>query len=143
MSVFKDEKEFKKIFEQIFKLMNEHEQVGRALYDARAPHRFVIKDYGLEFNVTFATEAQAAKGKFLKWAWGKVDWEPVITLEMASETANRYFQGKENIATAVLFGRLKVGGPMSTILRMAPVTGPIHPVYRKWLGDHGYSHLVV
>lgn len=142
MSVFKDEKEFRKVFEQIFKLMNEHEEVGRALWEARAPHRFVITDFGIEFNVTWATDAEAAKGRFLNWTWGPAAWDPTITLQMSSDTANKYFQGKENIATAVIFGRVKVGGPMSTILRLAPVTGPIHPVYRKWLEDHGYTHLV-
>jgi len=142
MKGFKDAKEFKRVFEHIFKLMNDHPEVGRRLRDAHAPHKFVITDFDLEFNVTAAADAEEKKGKFLKWAWGKVDWEPVITMKMASETANKYFQGKENIVLAMAMGRARVSGPPSTLLRLAPVTTPVHPVYRKWLRDEGLEHLV-
>ena len=142
MKGFKDAHEFKKVFEHIFRLMNDHPKVGRTLRDAHAPHKFDITDYGLEFNVTAADDADEKKGKFLRWVWGPADWEPVITMKMSSETANKYFQGKENIAIAVAMGRARVKGPMSTLLRLAPVTTPIHPVYREWLQENGYDHLI-
>ena len=142
MSTFKSADEFKKVFEQIFTLMNEHPEVGRTLRDAQAPHRFEITDLGLEFNVTAAPVADEKKGKYLKWTWGKCAWEPVIQMKMSSDVANRYFQGKESIVLAVAMGRAKVRGPMSTLLKLAPVTSPIHPVYRKWLKEHRYDHLV-
>lgn len=141
MGQFKDEREFKQVFEQIFVLMNGHATVGKTLADARAPHRFVIADYGLEFHVTFADPAKP--GKFLRWQWGTPDWDPMITLTMNSDVANRYFQGKENIATAVMLGRVKIKGPMSKILELAPVTKPIHPVYRQWLEEQQFDHLLV
>jgi hypothetical protein len=142
VSGFRNEDEFRRVFEQIFTLMNEHPEVGRTLRDARAPHRFEITDYGLEFNVTHADETEAAGGRYLRWCWGPADWEPTITLKMASDVANRFFQGKENIALAVAMGRVKLGGPLSRILELAPVTRPIHPVYREWLRAEGYDHLV-
>ena len=142
MKGFKDAGEFKKVFEHIFQLMNEHPEVGKKLRDAHAPHRFEITDYGLEFTVTAAADADEKQGKYLKWVWGPADWEPLINMKMSSETANKYFQGKENIAIAIAMGRAKVRGPMSTLLKLAPVTTPIHPVYRKWLKDEGYEHLV-
>ena len=142
MSQFTDEQEFKKVFEHIFVLMNQHPSVGKTLAEARAPHRFVISDFGLEFHVTYADAAEAAKGRPLKWQWGTPDWEPLITLTMNADVANRFFQGKENIATAVMLGRVKLKGPMSKILELAPVTKPIQPVYRQWLEDEGYDHLL-
>jgi hypothetical protein len=142
MAGFKDEREFKKVFEQIFALMNDHETVGKGLFDARAPHRFEITDFNLEFNVTYASDAEAKAGKYLRWVWGSPDWEPLITMRMASDVANRFFQGKENVAMAVMMGRVKLKGPMSTIIQLAPVTAPIQPVYRRWLEDHGYDHLI-
>ena len=142
MSGFTNESEFKKVFEQIFVLMNEHPEVGKTLRDARAPHKFQITDYDLEFHVTFAEPAAEKKGKYLRWQWGAPEWEPMITLIMKSDVANRFFQGKENIATAVMLGRVKLKGPMTKILELAPVTKPIHPVYRKWLEENGYEHLL-
>jgi hypothetical protein len=142
MKGFKSADEFKVVFEQIFRLMNEHGKVGRALRDAHAPHKFEITDMGLEFNVTAADDAEEKHGRFLRWVWGPPDWEPVIVMKMSAETANRFFQGKESIALAIAMGRAKIKGPMSTILKLAPVTNPIHPVYRKWLQENGYEHLI-
>ena len=142
MAAFRSEDEFRQVFEQIFQLMNEHPEVGKTLRDAHAPHRFEITDLGLEFNVTAAEPAEEKKGRYLTWVWGPCDWEPVVQMKMASDVANRYFQGKENIMLAVAMGRAKVGGPMSTLLKLAPVTTPIHPVYREWLKAEGLDHLL-
>lgn len=143
MKTFRDPQEFKEAFEHIFVLMNEHPQVGRTLRDAHAPHRFLITDLGLELNVTAAPDSEERQGRFLTWVWGPCDWKPTITLTMSSETANRFFQGKENVALAVALGRVKVSGPIGTILKLAPVTGAIHPVYRHWLEQTGRRHLLV
>jgi len=139
---FRDPQEFKDVFEHVFVLMNEHPEVGRTLRDAHAPHRFVFTDLGLEMNVTAAPDSEERAGRYLRWVWGPAEWAPKITLTMSSETANRFFQGKENVALAVALGRVKVSGPLGTILRLAPVTGAIHPVYRGWLEQSGRRHLL-
>jgi hypothetical protein len=143
MAKFRTEEEFRRVFEHIFVLMNEHPEVGRTLRDARAPHRFQISDFDLEFNVTAADPSEESEGRYLRWCWGPPDWEPLISLQMASDVANRFFQGKENIALAVALGRVKLRGPLSRILELAPVTKPIHPVYRDWLKSEGHDHLLV
>lgn len=142
MATFRDQDEFTAVFEQIFVLMNQHPEVGRTLRDAQAPHRFEITDFGVEFNVTAAPPADEAQGRFLRWCWGPPDWEPLITLQMASEVANKFFQGKENIPMAVALGRVKLKGPLSRILELAPVTKPVYPVYREWLKAEGLDHLL-
>jgi hypothetical protein len=142
MAGFRDEDEFKRVFEHIFVLMNEHPEVGRTLRDAQAPHRFQITDFGLEFNVAAAAPEEEAAGRYLRWCWGPPDWEPMIGLQMTGDVANRFFQGKENIAIAVALGRVKLKGPLSRILELAPVTRPIYPVYREWLKSQGYDHLL-
>jgi hypothetical protein len=142
MKRFRDPQEFRQVFEHVFVLMNEHPEVGRPLRDAHAPHRFVFTDLGLELNVDAAADTEERNGRYLQWVWGPVDREPAITLKMTSETANRFFQGKENVAVAVALGRVKVSGSIPTILRLAPVTGAIHPVYRRWLEETGKQHLL-
>jgi hypothetical protein len=62
MKGFRDESEFRRVFERIFELVNETPAVGRKLRDARAPHRFVITDLNLEFNVTAAPDGDEARG---------------------------------------------------------------------------------
>jgi hypothetical protein len=139
---FRSPEEFKQVFERLFQLMNEHPEVGRTLRDAQAPHRFDITDLGLDFHVTAAPPEAEAEGRYLRWTWDQPAWDPLITMSMTSEVANRFFQGKENVALAVVLGRVKLKGPMSTILELAPVTRPIHPVYRQWLQANGFEHLL-
>ncbi len=52
-------------------------------------------------------------------------------MQMASETANKYFQGKENIAMAIARRRIKTGGDIKAALALMPV---VKPVYAQYIG---------
>ncbi len=144
MAHFSSPDEFKTVFEQIFRLMNDHPKIGPALRDAKAPHRFEITDLGLVFYVTWAPKEEEGEGRFLHWGWESDGFsvEPVITMKMASEVANRFFQGKENVAFAVATGRVKLRGPLPKLLQVAGMTKPVYPVYREWLLNDGREHLL-
>jgi hypothetical protein len=43
-------------------------------------------------------------------------------MTMSSETANRYFQGKENVALAIARRRIKTGGDVRASLALIPIT---------------------
>jgi len=145
MSRFESPEEFRQVIETIFQLMNDHEEVGPRLHGAKAPHLFDFADLGLRFHVTFTSDEDAAQGRFLRWTWNDddVDWEPVITLRMDSDVANKYFQGKENIPMAVATGRIKVKGSLPKILELAPISKPVYAKYREWLEDEGPEHLLL
>ena len=144
MGVFESEEQFRQVIEKIFTPMNDHPEVGPRLNRARAPNRFEFTDLGLRFDVTFTSPEEAEAGRPLKWTWNGTDcdWEPVIFLTMPSDVANRYFQGKENVAMAVATGKIKVRGPVSKLLELGPVTRPVHALYREWLEDEGHDHLL-
>jgi hypothetical protein len=79
----------------------------------------------------------------LLWEWtDDVDWEPRVRMAMSSETANRYFQGKENVAVAIARRRIKSGGDVKAALSIIPITKPLYPRYRE-LVERDYPHLVV
>ena len=63
-------------------------------------------------------------------------------MTMSSEVANRYFQGKENVAMAVARRRIKTGGDMKAALDLIPVTKPIYALYREYL-EREKPHLLV
>jgi hypothetical protein len=144
MSRFESVEQFREVIEKIFTLMNDHPEVGPRLNKARAPNRFEFTDLGLRFDVTYTGAEEAAAGRWLRWTWNGegCDWEPVIRLTMPSDVANRYFQGKENVAMAVATGKIKVRGPVPKLLELGPVTRPIHALYREWLEDEGHDHLL-
>jgi hypothetical protein len=63
-------------------------------------------------------------------------------MTMSSEVANRYFQGKENVAMAVARRRIKTGGDLKAALALIPITKPIYAQYREYL-EQEKPHLLV
>jgi hypothetical protein len=63
-------------------------------------------------------------------------------MAMSSETANRYFQGKENVAIAIARRRIKAGGDVKAALALIPVTKPIYARYKELVAAE-YPHLKV
>ena len=63
-------------------------------------------------------------------------------MTMSSDTANRYFQGKENVAMAIARRRIKTGGDVKAALSLIPITKPIYAQYTE-LVDAEYPHLRV
>jgi hypothetical protein len=61
---------------------------------------------------------------------------------MSSATANKYFQGKENIAMAIARRRIKTGGDVKAALALIPLTKPIYARYAAVV-EAEYPHLLV
>jgi hypothetical protein len=111
--------------------------MGPKLRDADTPQRFEFPDVDLVVNVAAGDEAN------LHWEWSDdVPWEPEVEMTMDSEIANRYFQGKENIAIALARRRIKSKGNTKKALALIPVTKPVFAKYRTMI-EADYPHLVV
>jgi len=126
--------------DRIFSMMSEDEEMGPKLRDADVPQRFEFTDVDLVVNIR---AARAGEDGNLHWEWSDdVDWEPKVKMAMSSETANRYFQGKENVAVALARRRIKSGGDVKAALSLIPITKPIYARYRQVVEDE-YPHLAV
>jgi hypothetical protein len=114
--------------------------MGPALRDADVPQRFEVPDMDAVINIR---AARAGEDGNLHWEWtDDVDWEPKVKMEMSSETANKYFQGKENVAMAIARRRIKTGGDVKAALSIMPITKPVFERYRAMVVDE-YPHLTV
>ena len=137
---FASPKEFRDVIDRIFALMDEDPEMGPKLRDADVPQRFEFDDVDMVVNIRAAAAGEDGN---LHWEWtDDVDWEPKVQMTMSSETANKYFQGKENVAVAIARRRIKAGGDVKAALSLIPVTKPIYPRYRA-LVDAEYPHLRV
>jgi len=137
---FSSPKEFRTVMDRIFSMMIEDEDMGPKLRDADVPQRFEFTDVDLVVNIR---AARAGEDGNLHWEWSDdVDWEPKVKMAMSSETANRYFQGKENVAVALARRRIKSGGDVKAALSLIPITKPIYARYRELVEDE-YPHLAV
>jgi hypothetical protein len=139
VSVFRSSKEFREVIDRTFTLMRDDSEMGPRLRDADTPQRFEFTDLDLVVNI----RAGRAGEPNLVWEWDdEVPWEPRVRMAMSSETANRYFQGKENIAIAIARRRITTGGDVKAALALIPVTKPLFARYRDMVVAD-YPHLTV
>ncbi len=139
MTTFASEQEFREVMDRTFTLMSEDPEIGPRLRDVDTPQRFEFTDLDLVVNI----HAGGPGEPNLTWEWSDdVDWEPKVKMAMSSETANRYFQGKENVAIAIARRRIKAGGDVTAALAIIPITKPLYARYRQMIAAD-YPHLEV
>jgi hypothetical protein len=137
---FRSAEEFREVMDRVFTMMSEDPEMGPKLRDADVPQRFEFGDLDLVMNVRAGQPQEAAN---LYWEWtDEVPWSPSVRMKMSSETANRYFQGRENVAFAIARGRIKTGGDIKAALQLIPITKPIYERYRTVVADE-YPHLTI
>ena len=136
---FRSPKEFREVMDRVFGMMDADPDMGPKLKAADVPQRFEFTDLDLVVNIRAAESGEDGN---LHWEWtDDVDWEPKVKMSMSSEIANRYFQGKENIAMALARRRIRSGGDVKAALSLIPITKPVYERYRAMLQDE-YPHLV-
>jgi len=137
---FDTPKEFKAVMDRVFGMMDDDPAMGPKLRDADVPMRYDFEDVDLVVNIR---ATRAGEDGNLHWEWtDDVDWEPRVKMAMSAETANKYFQGKENVAMAIARRRIKSGGDVKAALALMPITKPVFDRYRAML-EKEYPHLVV
>jgi hypothetical protein len=140
MAAFKSTDEFREVMDKVFTIMSTDPAMGPKLRDARVPQRFEFPDVDAVVNITYDDSGRAAN---LRWQWSDaVDWEPMVEMTMNSEIANKYFQGKENVAVALARRRIKSKGDIKAALKLIPITKPVFAKYRAMV-EREYPHLVV
>jgi SCP-2 sterol transfer family len=139
MAEFKSPQEFREVMDRTFALRRDDDDMGPKLRDADTPQRFEFTDLDLVVNIGAGAEGESN----LAWEWSDdVDWEPKVQMSMSSETANKYFQGNENVAKAIARRRIKAGGDVKTALALIPITKPLYARYRQMIAAD-YPHLVL
>ena len=136
--MFESDAQFREVMDRTFALMSQDPKMGPELRAANVPQRFEFPDADLVVNVRPAREGEDGN---LHWEWSDaVDWEPRVRMTMTTETANRYFQGKENIAMAIARRRIKAGGDVRAALEILPITKPVFERYLAMV-QADYPHL--
>jgi hypothetical protein len=135
---FRSPKEFREVMDKVFGLMDADPDMGPKLKAADVPQRFEFTDVDMVVNIR---AAEAGEDGNLHWEWtDDVGWDAKVRMEMSSETANKYFQGRENVAMAIARRRIKAGGDVKAALSLIPVTKPVYKQYTA-LVEAEYPHL--
>jgi hypothetical protein len=137
---FRSRQEFREVMDKIFEMMSSDPDMGPNLRDADVPQRFEFDDVDMVVNIRAASSDEDGN---LHWVWrDDVDWEPKVKMTMSSETANKYFQGKENVPIALARRRIKAGGDVKAALSLIPMTKPVYKRYSRLVSEE-YPHLKV
>jgi hypothetical protein len=137
MGSFRSADEFREVLDRVFGLMSDDPEMGPSLRDADTPQRFEFPDLDLVVNI-----APGDGERNLVWSWSDdVAWEPDVEMTMDSDVANRYFQGRENVAVALARRRIRAKGNTRKALALVPITKPVFAHYREMVRAD-YPHLV-
>ena len=132
--------ELREVIDRVFEMMSKDPDMGPKLREADTPQRFEFPDVDEVVNITKAEGDDPSEN--LYWVWSDdIDWEPVVKMKMDSDVANRYFQGRENVAMAIARRRIKTSGDVKKALALVPITKPVFKMYREMLEEE-YPHLV-
>jgi hypothetical protein len=139
-SPFASAQEFREVMDRLFAMMSNDPEMGPRLREADVPRRFEFDDLDLVLNVR---GGRAGETENLLWAWSDdVEWSPKVRMTMSSQTANRYFQGRENFAYALARRRIKTSGDLRSAVELIPITKPVHARYRELIA-RDYPHLAL
>jgi hypothetical protein len=137
-SPFASAQEFREVMDRLFEMISEDPDMGPKLRAADVPRRFEFDDFELVLNVRAGRGDEPGN---LWWTWSdEIDWSPKVRITMSSQTANRYFQGRENFAYALARRRIKTSGDLRSALELIPITKPAHELYRDLIA-RDYPHL--
>ncbi len=132
-------REFRACMDRVFELMSEDPEMGPKLREADVPQRFEFEDVDMVVNIRAARDGEDGN---LHWEWNDdVDWKSKVQMKMSSQTANRYFQGKENVPIAIAKRKIKTGCDIKAALALIPITKPVYAQYRAVL-EAEYPHLL-
>lgn len=138
---FASPSEFREVMDRVFEYMSMHPEMGPGLREAKVPQRWEFPD--LDLVVNLAPRGAVEDGHNLRWTWSDdVPWEPEVRLTMSSEVANRFFQGRENVAMAVARRRIRAGGDVAKMMSLVPTLRPVLDEYRA-LVRRDYPHLAL
>ena len=108
-----------------------------------APRGFAIRFEFPDLPLTLSLAATEEGSHHLTWKFSDdTKWKPKLRLQMDSEVANAYLQGKESLAIAIARGRVKASGDARSALIYLPALRLLVSSYRK-LVTQEHPHLVL
>jgi hypothetical protein len=136
---FSSAAELRQVLTDLLSEIEKDSHLGRRLRSAHVSYRYVFTDLGLTLNIISSDDS----AKCVRWSFSdQTDWKPEMTLEMSSEIANRYLQGRENLAIALARRRIRCSCDARAALSLLPINRELCACYRQVL-ERNYPHLLL
>jgi putative sterol carrier protein len=135
LAYFKDAQE---VYETIGKLMQDAAADEELAPKFRKANTIVRYDYR---DPESAITVRLQEGQPGDVDFGASEMEPEVTMTMEADTAHRFWLGDVNVTVALARGQIKASGPVSKILKLAPLAKPLFPRYKAQLEAQGRADL--
>lgn len=121
MAVFTDADEVYRYIGGIFREADKHPEVGPKLRAAGIVLRLNCSDPQATVTVRLEDPISVIEGAS--------DDTADVTLALPADIADRFWRGKYNLAVGLAKREVKAHGPVTTILKLVPLTKPLFPIY--------------
>jgi hypothetical protein len=129
--------QLREVFGALLESFEADPELAARLRSARVSYRYVFTDFDLDLDVDSAGE------EGISWSFsGTPEHAPAVTLEMSSEVANRYLQGRESLAIGLARKRIRYSGDARAALKLLSVSRYTSARYRELIASH-YPHLLL
>jgi hypothetical protein len=133
---FRSAKELRSLLEAALLQIDSDPVAGPRMRAAAAPVRLEFPDLRVRLDIRAAED----RSRYLDWTFSdrKVKkWpKPGLHMTMDSQVGNRFLQGKENPAIALVRGRMRVScGDTVAAVRFFPAAKPLFERYREAVRD--------
>lgn len=136
---FSSTDEMREVLTALLSEIERDSDLGRRLRSTHSSYRFVFPDLGLTLSFASSDDEEHC----IRWSFSDdAEWDPALTLEMSSEVANRYLQGRENLAIAMARGRIRCSCDARAALSLLPINRQLGACYREVL-ERDYPHLLL
>src|SRR5690349_15396013 len=106
------------VIDQIISAMDTDEEIGPKLRELGTPVEIRFTDFDATVNI----RAGEAGEPNLVWIWSKrVRWQPVTSIEVTSNVANSFMQGRLRVAAALALRKVKVKGSLTAGLKIVAI----------------------
>ncbi len=138
-TMFSSAAEMREVLTRLLSELDGDSEIGRRLRSAQISYRYVFPDLDMTLDIASSDES----GHCIRWSFEDgEEWEPELTLEMTSVVANRYLQGRENLAIAIARGTIRCSCEARAALNLLPISGQLSGAYRGVVERH-YPHLLL
>ena len=138
---FRSARQMRRLLDDVLTDIDDDPVDGPRLRAAAAPLRLEFTDLKLKVDISAATDR---KDHCLVWSFSKRSQvKPGLHLTMDSTVGNRFLQGKENPAIALVRGRMRAStSEAGAALRFFPAAKPLFAHYRKAL-ERDYPQMLL
>ena len=122
-----DREQLRDALERTLGEVDADDRLGPLIGATKLRMRFEFTDLDMALNVAAGDGDQ-------NLAWSFADdpgWSPKLTLQMGSDVANRYLQGRESLAIGIARGQVRCSGDSRTALLYLPAARLICEPYRR------------